>query len=492
MLYSGFFMRKRLCFPLAFALFFAALPFYASACVSKAENAVYEISCELDGETLSGVERVTFYNFTDNVFTALKFNLFANAFRQGAKYSPVSPQYEFQAYKWGKSYGKTEITGVMADGKPADFSVGGEDMNILTVPLAAELFPNETVTAEISFSVDLAKVIARTGINDRTVNLANFYPILCGIEDGAFYECAYYFNGDPFFSDPADYSVEFTCAENITVAASGEEKARSAFNGKITRKYSIENARSFAIVASEEFTVLSEKTEDAEILYYYYADETPADSVAAAKKALRLYSEEFGRYPFRTFSVVQTPFIAGGMEFSALAYIGDDLEPTAYREVIVHETAHQWWQTAVGNNEIKHPFIDEGLAEYSVVLFYERYPEYGYTRESLIRSFEQTYKIFCTVYDKVVGNVDTSMLRSLPEYTSEYEYVNIAYVKACIMFDYLRQTVGEEKFFSGLKLFYRENAFKTATPESLVGAFERAGANSNGFFESFFSGTVII
>ena len=84
------------------------------------------------------------------------------------------------------------------------------------------------------------------------------------------------------------------------------------------------------------------------------------------------------------------------------------------------------------------------------------------------------------------------MTRAVPEYTSEYEYVNISYVKACIMYDYLRQTVGDTKFFAGLKRFYDENAYKTATPESLVGAFERAGANSNGFFQSFFDGTVII
>ena len=84
------------------------------------------------------------------------------------------------------------------------------------------------------------------------------------------------------------------------------------------------------------------------------------------------------------------------------------------------------------------------------------------------------------------------MTRALPEYSSEYEYVNIAYVKSCIMFDYLRQTVGDAKFFAGLQRFYDENAFKTATPESLIGAFERAGANANGFFESFYDGKAII
>ncbi|MBP5686798.1 MAG: hypothetical protein J6W87_03335, partial [Clostridia bacterium] len=127
---------------------------------------------------------------------------------------------------------------------------------------------------------------------------------------------------------------------------------------------------------------------------------------------------------------------------------------------------------------MESPFIDEGLAEYSVVLFYENHPDYGFTRKQLIDSSEKTYKVFCSVYKKISGEVDTTMTRRLNEYRSEYEYVNIAYVKSCIMFDYLRQTVGDDRFFSGLKRFYDENRFKIAGEEELIGAFERAGADS--------------
>ena len=180
------------------------------------------------------------------------------------------------------------------------------------------------------------------------------------------------------------------------------------------------------------------------------------------------------------------------MEFPALVMISDDLETNAYGEVIVHETAHQWWQTVVGNNEIEHGFLDEGLAEYSVVLFYENHPEYNMTRQALIQSAEQTYKVFCSVSDKLFGKVNTVMLRSLKDFTSEYEYVNMAYIKPCIMYDTLRKTTGEEKFFKGLKRYYESYKFENATPDDLVGVYEKIGADSNGFFKSFFEGTVII
>lgn len=468
----------------------AAIPILTGCTGDK--KTTYAINCEFDGKTVVGTETVVFYNNTDNAFSELKFNLFANAFRENAKFPPISAQYHYQAYKWGEDFGGTKITKVCVGGETVDFSIGGEDMNVLYVPLKSELFPNEKAAVEIDFKTDLAKVIARTGINADTINLANFYPVLCGIENGAFYECTYYANGDPFFSDVADYTVNFTRDKSLVAATSGELVSETEADGKVTSCYKILNARSFALVLSEKFNVLSGKVGDTNVLYYYYNDENAESSLKIAQQALDFFGDKWGEYPYKTYSVVQTPFVQGGMEFTALTYISAGLEPAAYKEVIVHETAHQWWQTVVGNNEIKHPFIDEGLAEYSVVLFYEAHPDYGYTRESLIKSAEQTYKLFCSVYAKIVGNVDTTMTRNLAEYSSEYEYVNIAYVKACIMFDYLRQTVGDNAFFAGLRRFYDENAYKTATPESLVGAFERAGANSNGFFESFLSGKVII
>ena len=484
-------MRKKwFSFLAAVLLIGALIPVYG--CGTSHNITAYEIDCEYADGVICGTEKVSFYNSTDNAFKELKFNLFANAFREGAKYSPVSAQYHYQAYKWGESYGETEIKAVRIDGEDVEFTVGGEDKNILYVPLKTEVFPNERATVEIEFKTILAKVIARTGVNADTVNLANFYPILCGIENGGFYECVYYANGDPFFSEPADYTVTLTRDKKYVAAASGALTSETEADEKITSRYAVNNARSFAFVLSDKFEVITDKVGDTEILYYGYGDENPEEILLTARQALTFFADKWGEYPYKTYSVVKTPFIQGGMEFTALSYVSDNLESAAFKEVTVHEAAHEWWQTVVGNNEIEHPFIDEGLAEYSVVLFYEAHPEYGYTRENLIKSAEQTYKVYCSVYNKIVGKVDTTMTRAVPEYTSEYEYVNISYVKACIMYDYLRQTVGDTKFFAGLKRFNDENAFKTATPESLVGAFERAGANSNGFFESFFDGTVII
>lgn len=462
------------------------------SCNEQSKNSTYEVSCELHEDKLTGREKVTFYNCYDNSFKVLKFNLFGNAFRKDAKFSPVSAQHYSRAYYNGVDYGEMTINKVFSESCDLEFSICGQDQNVLEVCLKEEVFPEESVAITIDFELKLANVLARTGITGRTINLGNFYPILCAVNEKGFYECLYYSHGDPFFSECADYFVNFTCGAEYVVAGSGillEEKEQNGFK---TSRYQAQNVRSFAMVLSKDFKVEQGKACGVDVKYYYYDDQTPKKSLDYALKSIEYFSNAFGEYPYKTYTVVQTGFLQGGMEYPTLVMISDSLEKAERGEVIVHETAHQWWQTVVGNNEIEYGFLDEGLAEYSVVLFYENHSEYGLSREQLIKISEQTFRVFCSVYDKVFGKIDTSMIRSLGEFTTEYEYVNIAYVKPCIMYDTLRKTTGDERFFKAIKKYYAEYKFKNVQPEHLMGVFEKIGADSNGFFESFFNGKAII
>lgn len=453
----------------------------------------YEITCQMsDDYVLCGNEKITFYNDEEVTISHLKFNLYPNAFRKDAKYSPISAQYQGNAYPNGISYGDVQITGVVQNGTSLEYTIEGEDKNILTVNLLTEIYPDECVTVEIAFIVKLANVVARTGYNGDTVNLGNFYPILCVYDDGGFYECLYYANGDPFYSECADYLVDITLNEEYVLAGGGKKTAITTKDGLSTHTFRLKNARSFASVASKKFNVITKTMDGIMVNYYYFKDQSPNENFNYITESLSYFSKTFGDYAYTDYTVCETPFVQGGMEYPTLVMISDKLEPSAYGEVIVHETAHQWWQTAVGNNEILHAFMDEGLTEYSVVLFYENHPQYGMTRQKMIKSAEQTYKTYCTIYDKIFGNVDTKMIRSLNEFESEYEYVNIAYIKACIMFDYLRESIGDTRFFSGLKKYYDTYKYKIASPYDLVGIFEKTGADSNGFFESFYQGKVIL
>ena len=464
----------------------------AFGCEKKSNgHSRYEITAEYvpENRTLTGAVKVTFENCTDNELSVLKFQLYPNAYRKNALYRPVSTAYATSAYYKGESYGEMVISSVNG---AKNWEVMGEDENILYVFLERSLFPGDKVVLDIGFITKLAYVNHRTGVTKKTVNLGDFFPILCGIKRDGFCETAYYSDGDPFYSDCADYKMTLTLPKEYTVATTGEIVSERALESKKEHTMYATNVRDFAMVLSENYRVTSTKSGDTSVAYYYYADEKPEESLATAKEALEYYEKTFGEYPYSTYSVAQTGFCMGGMEYPALAMISDHLNEQEKSRVIAHETAHQWWYAAVGSDQIENAWQDEGLAEYSTVMFFENYEKYSYTREDMLTEALKEYRSYYDVYGSVLGRTDTRMTRHLKDYISDYEYKCLAYDKPMIMLDTLRKSVGDKKFLAALKKYYRDNRFLIAAPENLIGCFEKHGLDVHGFFDSFLSGKAIL
>lgn len=492
-------LRVILCFV------FAAILFPWGASCKKQEESVstaYDLTLEYNPkqETLSGEEIVEFENRYETPLSVLKFNLWPNAYREDAVYRPVSENAESTAFYGEKSYGGITVHSVTGGG---EWAVEGEDCNLLCVSLASPIAQGESVKIQMTFTAVLPKINHRFGVSDGAVNLGNFFPILCGRcgSDGAFYETVYYSDGDPFVSDCADYDVSLTMPEEYIAASSGAEISRESVNGKTTCRYRGRNVRDFAFVLSSAF-----KTEEKEITiahgggtnntvcvkYYYLADDNPQEALRAACEALTYFSKTYGAYPYATYSVAQTGFCYGGMEYPALCFISRGLSDKNKNYVIVHETAHQWWYAAVGSNQAEEAWQDEGLAEYSTACFFEEYKNYGIEKSALLQAAEKEYHAYYSVYSRVFGGADTRMSRSLKEYVGDYEYRAIAYDKGLMLFSALENSVGKAKTEKALKNYYSACVNQTATPAHLVAAFEKAGVDVSGLFSSFLEGKAIV
>jgi len=464
-----------------------------AACSKKSSENIsaYEIYASYDSEkqTVTGVVDFCFYNSTDNELGELKFNLYGNAFRENATHKPVSSSYESRAYYSGKNYGGMSIESVE---NCANWTVTGEDENILSVTLPESVYPEQSASIKINYTLNLAKINHRTGVTKNTVNLGNFYPILCAYTQEGFIEAPYYYCGDPFVSDCANYKVTVDMPKSYKAAASGKLESETTAGERYKCTYSLCNARDFALVLSDKFEVLSKNVCGVDVSYYYYKDANAEKSLAAACESVEYFSNTFGKYVYPTLSVVQTGFCYGGMEYPALTMIADDLGADSNIYTIVHENAHQWWYAMVGSDQLNSGWQDEGLAEYSCVLFFENHPDYAFTRLGLVGTAIKSYRAYFSVYNQIFGETDTSMNRNLSQYESEYEYSNIAYNKGMIMFDTLRQSIGDGKFIDGLKKYYERNLYKRATCDELFGCFISGGNDLEGFFQSFMEGKIVI
>ena len=442
-----------------------------------------------EARTLTGTVDFSYYNSTDNEINDLKFNLFGNAFREGASYKPVSEAYKNRAYYAGENYGGMEISNVE---NCAGWNVTGEDENILVVNLPEAVYPEGRASVKISFTLTLAKINHRTGVTADAVNLGNFYPILCAYSKEGYIECPYYTCGDPFVSDCANYSVTIDMPETYTAAASGKKSNESITNGRKKCTYELKNARDFALVLSDKFEVVSDTANGVAVSYYHTGDSSAETALSAAVQSLKYFSETFGAYEYPTLSVVQTGFCYGGMEYPGLTMIakGQDSADNIY--TIVHENAHQWWYAMVGSDQLNNAWQDEGLAEYSTLCFFENHAEYGLTRAGMVGSATRSYRAFFSVYSQLNGEVDTSMTRNLSQYSSEFEYNNVTYNKGLLLFDTLRNTLGDAKFFACLKEYFANNCGKRASAENLIACFLKSGTDVEGLFTSFLEGKIII
>ena len=457
-----------------------------AGCAGEGERTLYTIDAAYEEGVLTAEMTVSYYNDTGGSRGELWFNLYGNAYREGAAYAPVSASFSASAYYAGASCGGMEIRSVSPC---TGWEVGGADENVLRVSLSSPVPAGGRCELTVAYTLTLAEVNHRTGVTENTVNLGNFYPVACArTDDGGFFECVYYSDGDPFVTDCADYMVEITLPEGYSAATSGKEQSASGN----THTYTLNNARDFCLVLSDEFSTLSQTVDGTKVTYYYYSDESAQKKLDAACESLAYFNDAFGQYYYPTLSVVQTGFAAGGMEYPALTMINDGLSEADSVYAIVHENAHQWWYAMVGSDQVNCAWQDEGLAEYSTLLFFENNTQYGFTRTGLISTATSEYRAFFTVYNQIFGDADTTMTRHLKDFVSDYEYVNIAYNKGLILFDTLRTSIGDERFLAALKSYFSDYSGKIATPDDLIKCFYDTGVDINGFFESFIEGKIII
>ena len=446
-----------------------------------------------DDHTLNIDSSVEYVNNTDTILNEICFHLYPRAFSENAENKPISTLNFTKAYYNGESNGDIVINSVKIQDADANIEYLHNDKDILSIKVN-DLKPNERVQINMTYDVILPNCNHRFGYGENTINVANFYPVACVYENGEFVCDPYHYNGDPFYTDMANYTVTLTAPSNLVLATTGNVNSTTTQNDNNVYKINAKCVRDYAFVLSEKFKVISSETNGVKVNYYYYKFAEPDKALKASVDSLKYYDKTFGKYPYDVLNVVETNFVHGGMEYPNLVYISDEVEQTAdYINVIAHEVAHQWWYGIVGSNAYRYPWQDEGLTDYSTVLFYEANPEYKVDTKALITNTMTSYSTFVEVYTKVYGQVDTSMNRYICDYPSETEHVYMSYVKGMLFYNSLRQVMGDKNFFKMLKTYVETYRYQNVTPEHLRAVCERvSGMDLEKFFDSWISGSVQI
>lgn len=477
------FFRPLLC------LFF--LPFFSACTSNQLQRSQYDLFLRYDDvtQTVDGQLSLTYFNDTDNELCELRLHLYPNAYRENALHPAIGDGYTAKAYYQGKSYGNMIVHSVEGANS---WTMTGDDEAFLSVTLPTPCYPDQTVKLGIAYTVTLANVEHRTGVTPRTVNLGQCYPVLCHYTKDGFESYAYTTVGDPFVTDTADYVVTLDCPERFQATASGKRGERTETDGRAKQVFTATQARDFALVLSDKFKTVTTEVNGITLRYDYTTDQSPQSNLSVAQECVTYFCSTFGHPLQKSISLVQTGLCHSGMEYDGLCMLADDLDSDSTLYTVVHEIAHQWWYATVGSDQYNEAWQDEGLAEFSTMLFFESNPHYAFTRTALLQSATQAYRAYYSTYAQLFGETDTSMSRPLTDYDGYYAYANLTYNKGALLFHSLHEAIGKEKYVSGLRRYLATQRGKVATPDDLIGCFIHTGTDVEGLFDCFLKGKVIV
>jgi hypothetical protein len=412
-----------------------------------------------DGETarLSGHETVRYVNNAPVSLDAVYFRLFPNL----------------------PSYGGEMTVGEVRVGEDTVTTRLEAQDTALRVPLPTPLPPGGETTLALEFETTVPITVG-VGYGQfvylqDVMALANFFPIIPAYDEencARFGNCVQGWNievaapyGDAVFSPTALFEVFVSAPDEWTVVASGSlVDKQPAADDRLTWHMVSGPMRDFNVVLSPRFEVATDTVSGITVNSYYL----PEDVLGGRRvlgwvvESLAFFGEHFGPYPFAEFDVVATPTAAGGIEYPGLIVMpirnyGDT--SGRFQWSTVHEVAHQWWYSLVGNDQQDEPWVDEALTQYSTALFFERQLNWD----------GAVAEVFEPRYAQVAGTEEDDLI-TLPvaDYT-EANYGPLVYSKGPLFFHAMRQEVGDEAFDAILKSFFVNYRYGIASGKELLG-----------------------
>ena len=171
------------------------------------------------------------------------------------------------------------------------------------------------------------------------------------------------------------------------------------------------------------------------------------------KHTLEFFSDYIGPFAYEKLANVQSNSVKGGME-SATAIFYSDVSVTGdrsvrWRNVIIHEVAHQWFGNCVTEYDWDDVWLSEGFATYFTLMF----REHAYGREDFVMGLKEARN---RVFNFYKNNKDVSIVHNnLKDMKNVLSY-DIQYQKGAWVLHMLRNYVGEEAFKKGIRSYYNK------------------------------------
>lgn len=529
-----------------FALFTALL---ASSSV-KAQSTYwqqeiqYTISVKLDDKRhqLSGFESFVYTNNSPQSLDFLYIHLWPNAYTSG---ETALGKQQYQDGEQLLAFGADSVKGGIdslnfsVNGTPAKWELDAENPDIAKLFLPTNLRTGQSITVTTPFRVKIPSgEISRLGHIGQSYQITQWYPKPAVYDKNGWNQMPYLNQGE-FYSEFGSYDVSITLPKNYVVGATGdlqteseiaflEEKfnrTKSALSDLLgqdkeklkkkgfpdsetaykTIRYTQTNVHDFAWFADKRYCVLKGEVElpHSKRKVTTWAMFVP-QNVKYWQKAIEYindgtyyYSKWNGDYPYNQVTAVDGTISAGGgMEYPNVTVIGNASSAMDLEIVIVHEVGHNWFYGILGTNERLHGWMDEGMNTLNELRYiYTKYPDNDNLSDMLLNGRLHAdhlshYDMSDLSYRVVAGMGEDQPIETHSAEFTTVNYGAVMYMKTGLVFNYLKQYLGDETFDRCMQKYYDQWKFKHPQPEDMRAVLEKeSGKDLSWLFEDLIQTT---
>ena len=500
----------------------------------------HKINVALDDKRheLNAFETIEYINNSPDTLHFIYFHLWPNGYKNNN--TELAKQL-FSSKGKQKLFNDPELNGYIdsldfkVDGQAVQWNLLPGQPDICQLWLTKGLKHSDTLKITTPFHVKIPKgVTSRLGHIGESYQISQWYPKPAVYDRNGWHQMSYQDQGE-FYSEFGSFDVSITLPENYIVGSTGNlqnEKEGEMLNKLAadtswistldykdvgfppssnelkTLRYTENNIHDFAWFADKRFHVLKGKVKLPDsgrevtswVMFTNQQAEIWKDALSYVNNAIMHFSKWNGEYPYQSFTAVQSALNAGdGMEYPGITVIGIAKDAYTLDEVITHEIGHSWYYSALGSDERRYPFMDEGITSSNEVRYMnETYPqkklwEVYLNNKKLARFFHIDKMPVRQMLEfewmaQARENLEQPINLTSEDYTT-LNYSLIIYNKAGAGFKYLRSYLGDSVYDSAMLDYYRNWKNKHPQPDDLRQSFESSTGKDLAWFFNDFVGT---
>jgi hypothetical protein len=468
-----------------------------------------DVTMDVEKNTYQGTQKLHYTNNSPDTLTRAFYHLYFNAFQPNSMMdvrsrtiSDPDRRVMDRIQKLSPAeIGILKVNKLTMDGKKVDFE---HVETILEVNLNTPILPGQTVVFDMEFEGQVPLQVRRAGRDNAEgirYSMSQWYPKMAAYDRRGWHANPYV--GREFYGNFGDFDVKITIDKTYILGGTGYlQNANQIGHGyedegvkvtpskgkNLTWHFFAPNVHDFMWAADPKYTHEKVKMKDGPMVHFLYvkSDKTEANwgkLKGYTVDAIQYMSDNFGKYPYEQYSVIQGG--DGGMEYPMSTLITGHRGIQSLVGVTVHELIHSWYYGVLGFNESSEPWLDEGFTTWgtSVVMDAVFAKDDKFVQNGAYTSYFRLAK----------AGYEEPLTTHGDHYNLNSAYGPGTYNKGAVFVEQLAYVIGKENFDKAMIRLWNEWKFMHPNGHDVIRVMEKtSGLELDWYYDYFIASTKTI